>query len=815
MSLVDTADYGVWDDDAPIVHLDVLDQLTDDEIITLPADVLCEVIERYARGGLVVEDGDRTASIEILRRIPISEMTAMDFCATWSPQVIAPLDDTENPYCVTTFSSQAIPPRIEEPRLPKAPIVSLEDPSSRLGDLRGIERCLSNAIHAVQLQKRYYGDWQFLASYYSHAYGLPFDYFDRPVVDQLQSTDVARLIANRNQQSYINYTDPAWQAVVGTTRPVLDEKSFGVNSIIHWNRLYYLARLQYEIGILDMGQVDMAIMYDPLVFRVAAHYVHHFDPRCHGAAFGPFGDDDIPPDLPPKLERLILEGVADTVNRAWMQALQTREEGLLLGQMGRLTWVAHTQLGTYHPTAGEINAVVRKLPKFHYKPRVVQMGDALRAFMSLLGDESALFVDAIEFVELAFQTVCVIIDIPGVELIPSRRTDYIKNLGKHLLSHVRVHVFAPIIAAVRGDTIRDRATDLLRIYAEQLPQDARIPDGHHLVLYYMHLYLHTVVLEAMKDGTKLYKVDPGHKTYWKQLKGVRGKLRSGLHNGVTLLPPHVLAQKRRFSTKSGLRLMMLRDMQTVYGMMLNQRAITQNCLTQTYTQVPVELNWSLAMALARYHMLGAIQLKESIESDSDWFKVSTDLSAIRRALINVAMRLNLPNIKTGWYGSVDVIWNKLRSTLPTHGWCNRQTVYACKIGNIMALHKWLEDMLKMHRADQEELTAAICEIKVDEEAIRAQQRAIAPVERVKDKVNPFGILDMKVDSLPPASGVSELWTRVYTKVYSTEAMEELDAYDYNRKTSDDIRHLMEDIDLRGFENAWKRFTGWEDVPEIR
>lgn len=783
LNVIENFAYPDWDVDTPTVPVDVFDDLTDEELIALPADVQMAAYRRCAQGGLIVEGGDETASVEILKRIPNEERKPIDISCSFDEDVIDVLPAYNNPYCNTEFAFPYVPPRVAEPRLPASENATVMSTGVEFSALSGLAKCLSSAIEVVHLQRLFGGDATKLANYYAALWGLDQNFFFRPFVGPPNVLSDVDLIAAYDDRQYLTYLDPAWQAVIKSSRPALDSSAFGPRAMIHWDRVFFLARLQYIKGLLATPIPIKRMVANFLTFRVDATIVHKHHPRPHTLAL-PDGFSPQKP-VPALLLKYIEKTVRPLVEEAIRVSISIELGGIATGNVGSLQLVAPTTIVNVRrmPTDAEIRSSIRKVEDAFSRDRYIPVpGISLMAVITRLLDQ----LDVLHEVHLfTFATIKYLIG--TIETVPTLKTQLAKKADvAHILAteHAayvgnrygdsKVHGF---LTALSADTVRERETLYTKQYASMFGHrwELSLKYGNYARIIQIITYM---AIEEALGKNRDYHVC-GRISY------LVASWRSKLHKGVYLGTPKQVAYDARTLSKQAAHERLLESMRNVYGKLLDMHIMVCQWLMRLHGGMLDGLRWVAIVQATKRRLLSCIKW------DAGANKIITANDEVRRTLI--ALIKDRTSVVPQVVGTYEDVWIYIAKNIKAADWViskgARRSVI--KVKRAIELKAWFEEMCVLHAADHAELEGEYVKLHtLPEEVPVVKQPAIVDEPGGLE----FGNFEI---GQPEISGKLRMYSELVDRVEGDEALDFLETLDIDSIADDVWVAAMRAFDTHG------------------
>jgi hypothetical protein len=757
------ANYAGWDSDAISIPVTALDGLSDDELLALPADEILDVYRRTAQGGLVVEGGDQTATLELIKRIPISESGPIDVVCRIDDSVIHGLPNVPNMYCDTSFCMSTIPPRISEPRLPRHTTKRPPGMGSELGGLHGLEGALYHALNAVQLQRKFGGDAQTLAAYYGKLWGLGTAFFDRPTVLVDDGLSEADSIAVVDQQSYITYLDVAWQGIIVSTRPSVVGSSFGTNTLIHWERVFFVARLQYLKGIMELA-VDIAgKSFEPIAFRIDASIVHHYANSCHGLVLPPA--IAIEASLDQRLLDHIANTVAPSLQNLLTQLFNPRHGATLQGKTGQLMLMAPTLHAPIKSMASEYEvrssrAKVRE--SWGAESFVPVPGPAsARLLLNVFDHDIIPSAPFITFLALCAYTAKAMESVPGLTALVRIDRSIAHNVAYRCAEYIGNNVadsqVLGYLTAVAADTTRNRQDGLEIAYKNTFGAYWTLPANYGKLPRLLQYLIYAIQEDCV-----------GHNMYTgvaKKAKMKYSNVRKLMHRGVLITTPKELGRVSEKLGPARIHQDMLKDMQSIYGKMLEALNVVISAYYVQRLKCDADLQWVLAVARAKRQYLMALTLVQL--GDVYTVTISTnDEYRVTKVFANEVMPRDkrIPAL-------LQPLWVAVTQHTRARAWAKSGSIVT--IRHPTALKKWLADQIALHNADHAELGVACAAAILDN---IPRERTLVHTIRATDVLPQNMQLDI---GAPTLTEVGLMYSDLYNAATSDEDLEFLDTLEYD------------------------------------
>jgi len=795
--------YDDWNDDYTIVPTHCFDNLTDAELLALPADVMMDAYRRTAQGGLYVEGGDEVASVELIKRIDDCEAGLLDVCCTISYGAVDTLHDEPHPYCNTDFGYEYIPPRVAHPRLPesKNPVVS--NPGVEFVGLAGLPKCLAAAIEVVHMQRRLGGDATILAEFYASVWGLHVDTFIRPYIGASTLLSEIELISAYDNCEYLTYIDPAWQAVVVSNRPAISNDSYGPRAMLHWERVFLLARLQTIKGLLATDISPRKLDGKSLYFRIDAPYVHHHHPRPHTLALPP--TITITSPTPSSLLRYIQLHVVTVVETAIYVSVTPNLGGLAVGEVGGLQLVAPTQSAHIRsaPTMLEITGSISKVKSYFSKDVYpITPGIALMAVLTRLLDSLEILHEVHLLMIVMLNFLCkVLTTTPGVKE-RLRKIDWASHYISRDISCFIAGKYGDknvlgFITALRSDSVRDRGLVYDMHYKNMFGTMWALPSGLGEYARVVHMITFMLV-EELLDMNPNYHISG-------RIRKLSYDWRSKLHNGCYIGTPENLVSSARHLTRLQAHEHLLDALRNVYGKILEFEYITTELVAQTCGNTSAELKWIIDIKKSKRRLLSCIKydpVKKSVQAAQD---------ELRRVLISIIQaRMSIVPQLTG---GVDAIWVYIAKNIKSAAWIIKSGKRATAVTQkaFIELKDWLNTTTTLVENDHVELDRVMDLIPMAPPEEPVQKVVHLPISNVSS-VLPANLL---VAGAPIIPENMKLMNELYDAAEDDEDIDWLDSIELDTFSDDQWKAAIITFNAKGVNAAIKNLQLAQNNKEIR
>lgn len=801
---IDIFDFNEWDHDSPSVRARLFDELSDDEILAMPADLIMDVFRRTSQGGLVVESGDETASVEIVKRIPDYEMKPIDIVCTVNNEIAEPLPEIDNPYCNTEWAFDYVPPRIPEPRLPVSSNTNMKIGGVQFDSLTGLARCLASAVEAVAMQRKEGGDATILADYYAAFWELPIDFFMGPILSAEAAPSDVDLISAYDNREYLTYIDPAWQAIVRTNRPVLDLNSFGPRAMIHWDRVFYLARLQMIKGLMADQRHLRDVKMSTLIFRIDSQIVHQHHERPHTIR--------LPPGLLPthqpnaQLKRYFHSTVVPKVREALEAALSADITGLTAGSIGALYLVAPTTpVRRVKKESGiEIAAVQKKVREHFDKVNYTPTPGINPVSVSMRILDKALEGGIQEVHLLSFNAIMYLVRLledyqnlsVAIRRLPSGIHAIAYALGNHIGSVFGDSRVLGYLRAVGSDSTRERGQILDKVYVSTFGHKWQLPG---MIGQYARL---VQLIAYMAMSNVCYGSASGYGNVAGQVVKTAAKMREALHRGAMIGSPLNVAHNLSHYTHYRIHEHLTQSLRRVYGRILEYEAYSCHLLLNQLRTNPKELVWIYEILITQRALLGCI--KDSKVDGGHVLIVARDEE--RRVLISFIQHVTYVDYHIE--GSVENVWQYAKGKIQRRPFISQKTL--CKIASPTHLESWFEEQFRLHRGDHDQLEAALNEAeRLPEESpyIRPE-----PPSEVDDAVG--SLFTGKEIAAPVLGNQMAMWNQLYSLTQDEDTIERIDGLEAADYTIEEWAAALGTARSVGVNAAINQLTARGAAPEL-